>query len=94
MRKIENEAPMSWEAYQQATEIADTDPSDDKKYGSGRGGRRGGSRIGTISARGASFGGGSRSTGVGKIKIKVPKVSVKRKGGKPGKVKVKKGGKI
>lgn len=89
MRKIEGYPPMSWEAYQQATEIADTDSSDDKKKGYGSGGG-GGSYI---DASGGSFG-QAKGTDLDTIKVKVPTVSVKRKGGTPGKITVKKGGKL
>ena len=91
MRVIEGVPPMSWEAYQQATEIADTDTSDDKdwkKYG--KGGNGGGNGV---DAGGASFG-QKRGTGLDKVTVKVPKIAVKRKGGVPGKVTVKKGGKL
>ena len=91
MRVIEGVPPMSWEAYQQATEIADTDTSDDKdKYGYGKG-NGGGSN--SVDAGGASFG-QKRGTGLAKVTVKVPKIAVKRKGGVPGKVTVKKGGKL
>lgn len=91
MREIEGVAPMSWAAYQQATEFADTDESDDEKgYGRGRGGNRGKT---TSSVAGGSFG-ERKSTGRKKVSVQVPKVSVKRKGGTPGKIKVKKGGKL
>ena len=96
MRVIEGVPPMSWEAYQQATEIADTDTSDDKdwkKYGKGgNGGGNGGGRN-SVDAGGASFG-QKRAIGLEKIKVNVPKITVKRKGGVPGKVTVKKGGKL
>ena len=91
MRVIEGVPPMSWEAYQQATEIADTDTSDDKdwkKYG--KGGNGGGNGV---DAGGATFG-QKRGTGLDKVTVKVPKIAVKRKGGVPGKVTVKKGGKL
>ena len=90
MRKIEGYPEMSWEAYQQATEIADTDGDSGSKSGwknySRSGGRRssGGSR---------SSGGGSsispnadvtyNSAGTLKINkptVKVPTVKIKRKG--------------
>lgn len=92
MRKIEGFPPMSWEAYQQATEVADTDKSDDKKksYGYGNGGNGGGSGL---DAPGGSFG-QAKGTDLDTIKVNVPKVAVKRKGGTPGKVTVKKGGKL
>lgn len=89
MRKIEGVPPMSWEAYQQATEIADTDSSDDKK----KGWKDYGSSGGGLDAPGGSFG-QARAIDLDTIKVKVPTITVKRKGGTPGKITVKKGGRI
>lgn len=66
MRKIEGAEPMSENAYAQATEFADTDPSDDKKYT--KWGNGGGSTASSYS--------GKSLTSV-KGKVAAPKLSVK-----------------
>lgn len=90
MRAIEGVPPMSWEAYQQATEIADTDASDDKKKGWKNWGDN---DRASLNAPGGSFG-RARAIDLDTVKVNVPKVAVKRKGGTPGKISVKKGQKL
>ena len=83
MRAIEGFPEMSFAAYQQATEIADTD-GEDKKYGGG-----GGSYL---NAPQASFG-QRRAINLQTANIKVPKIKLKPRGGAK-KITVKRGGRI
>jgi hypothetical protein len=89
MRTIEGFPPMSWEAYQQATKIADTDKSDDEdSYGSksGGGGSFSPNANGSYSHTGAS--------GAAKVnKISAKKIAIKKRAPAK-KIAIKRGGKI
>lgn len=84
MRVIEGEPPMSWEAYQQATEIADTD-------GKKSGGGGSGTSITPYASGSYSHTGSSKAASV--ITAKAGTVKIKARG--PGKkIAIKRGGKI
>jgi hypothetical protein len=75
MRTIEGYPPMSWEAYQQATKVADTDTSDDKDYADGKSG--GGSDISPNAGGSYSHVGASGAAKV--IKVGGKKVAIKKR---------------
>lgn len=90
MREIEGYPPMSWEAYQQATKVADTDKSDDKD-GYGGSGKGGGSDISPNAGGSYSHTGASGAAKV--VKVGGKKVAIKKRdSGK--KIAIKRGGKI
>lgn len=82
MRKIEGYPEMSWEAYQQATEIADTDGDSSSKSGwknySKGGGRSGGGS--SISPNADVSYNSAGSLKINKPTVKAPTVKIKRRG--------------
>lgn len=83
MRKIEGVSPMSWEEYQQATEIADTEDSDGNgvvdskeksKFGKSGGGSGNSSGISPDAGGSYSHTGASKAAAVNKVKAKVVKI--------------------